>query len=309
MLGYEESDRPLFGLKRRSAGIWERPWALVAASAVSVGGLLMLAAFASNASMYVMTNHNVAVPVEPVDAKLADAGQHVFADGSVHSTPLSSSQDEVPVMTMEAKADSGKCSNGFPKDFIWGLGTAAYQIEGGTSLSGRQPSIWDTFSHAVGTTYAGDNGDVACDHYHRWREDIKLMRSIGLKHYRLSLSWSRVMNWDAALGHMVPNEEGIAFYRGLLDGLKKAGISAYVTLYHWDLPQVLHDEMGGWHTPENSRMHDEFERYATLAFERFGDSVTTWFTFNEVNQGFPRNTRRTRVERPTRRLACWLRFF
>lgn len=103
---------------------------------------------------------------------------------------------------------------------------------------GREPSIWDTFSHIPGKIADGSTGDVACDHIHLWPQDVELMSSIGLKHYRLSISWSRVMSWDADAKKMVENEEGMAFYRQLLEALKKKGITAYVTLYHWDLPQV-----------------------------------------------------------------------
>ena len=173
------------------------------------------------------------------------------------------------------------CKNGFPVDFIWGLGTAAYQIEGGVDLFGRTPSIWDTFSHVQGKTYNGDTGDTACDHIHRYKSDVQLMKSIRLRHYRFSISWSRVMTWDAAARAMVPNEPGLRWYDSLLDELEGAGITPYVTLYHWDLPQALHDELGGWHTPDNTQMHDEFVRYARLCFERFGARVHFWVTFNE----------------------------
>ena len=98
----------------------------------------------------------------------------------------------------------GVCSNGFPPAFIWGLGTSAYQIEGGVNLTGRQPSIWDTFSHTRGKTFNGDTGDVACDHVHLFRSDVELMRSIGLRHYRFSISWSRAMAWDPHRRRMVP---------------------------------------------------------------------------------------------------------
>ena len=138
----------------------------------------------------------------------------------------------------------GACSNGFPPSFIWGLGTSAYQIEGGTNLTGRQPSIWDSFAHTPGKTSDGDTGDVACDHVRLFRTDVELMRSIGLRHYRFSISWSRVMSWDAARRRMVPNEPGLRFYDALLDALLAAGIAPYVTLYHWDLPQALHAERG-----------------------------------------------------------------
>jgi len=144
------------------------------------------------------------------------------------------------VATAAKKVEAETCAVGFPTDFMWGLGTAAYQIEGGVAELGRQPSIWDTFSHTPGKTFDGATGDVACDHIHRWPQDLELMASIGLKHYRLSLSWSRVMSWDASGRTMVPNEEGIAFYVKLLEALRTKGITAHVTLYHWDLPQVWH---------------------------------------------------------------------
>jgi hypothetical protein len=141
-------------------------------------------------------------------------------------------------VTKNKASEFGSCAKGFAPDFMWGAGTAAYQIEGGPSLMGREPSIWDTFSHIHGKTFGGSTGDVACDHIHRWPQDVALMATIGLKHYRLSISWSRVMSWDAHARKMVENEEGMAFYRKLLEELKRNGITAHVTLYHWDLPQV-----------------------------------------------------------------------
>ena len=181
---------------------------------------------------------------------------------------------------LEAKPTK-TCSNGFPPAFIWGLGTSSYQIEGGWNLTGRQPSIWDTFSHTPGKTSNGDTGDVACDHVRLFRSDVELMRSIGLRHYRFSISWSRVMSWDPVRRRMVANEAGLRFYDALLDALHGAAITPYVTLYHWDLPQALHEHLGGWHTPYNARMHDEFVRYATLCFRRYGQKVRFWATFNE----------------------------
>ena len=110
--------------------------------------------------------------------------------------------------SLAARDDLGPmCQNGFPPDFVWGLGTSAYQVEGGWNLTGREPSIWDTFSHTPGKTFASDTGDVACDHIHRFKSDVGLMKSIGLRHYRFSISWSRAMSWDADAGVMVPNEE------------------------------------------------------------------------------------------------------
>ena len=190
-----------------------------------------------------------------------------------------SAADQVAAAPTTTQA--GACSNGFPPAFIWGLGTSAYQIEGGVNLTGRQPSIWDGFAHTPGKTSNGDTGDVACDHVRLFRSDVELMRSIGLRHYRFSISWSRVMSWDAARRRMVPNEPGLRFYDALLDALLVAGITPYVTLYHWDLPQALHTELGGWHTPYNARMHAEFARYAALCFGRYGGRVLFWATFNE----------------------------
>ena len=118
------------------------------------------------------------------------------------------------------------------RDFTWGVATSAYQIEGGATAGGRGPSIWDTFSHTPGKTARGETGDVACDHYHRWPEDVALMASLGLDAYRFSISWSRVQ----PQGHGAWNEEGLAFYDRLVDALLAAGLRPHATLYHWDLP-------------------------------------------------------------------------
>jgi beta-glucosidase len=129
----------------------------------------------------------------------------------------------------------------FPDDWVWGAATAAYQIEGAVREGGRGVSIWDTFSHTPGKIANGDTGDVACDHYHRYPEDIALMRELGLGGYRFSIAWPRIF----PTGSGRPNAEGLDFYRRLIDELHAAGIVPYVTLYHWDLPQALQDR-GGW---------------------------------------------------------------
>ncbi|MEV7394658.1 GH1 family beta-glucosidase [Streptomyces sp. NPDC091215] len=160
-----------------------------------------------------------------------------------------------------------------PHDFLWGTATAAYQIEGAVAEDGRSPSIWDTFSHTPGKIANDDNGDVACDHYHRWREDIGLMRELGANAYRLSVAWPRVLPG----GDGPVNAKGLDFYDELIDGLLAAGITPSVTLYHWDLPQALQDR-GGW--PERATA-EHFASYASVVAERLGDRVHHWTTLNE----------------------------
>ncbi|TWV43451.1 beta-glucosidase [Streptomyces misionensis] len=160
-----------------------------------------------------------------------------------------------------------------PHDFLWGTATSAYQIEGAVAEDGRAPSIWDTFSHTPGKIAGDDNGDVACDHYRRRREDIALMRRLGLNAYRLSVAWPRVV--PGGTGPV--NPKGLAFYDELVDDLLAAGITPSVTLYHWDLPQALQDR-GGW--PERDTAL-AFADYASAVAARLGDRVTLWTTLNE----------------------------
>ena len=161
----------------------------------------------------------------------------------------------------------------FPDAFLWGSATASYQIEGGVHEGGRGPSIWDTYSHTPGKTLGGDNGDVADDHYHRWREDIGHIKDLGLHAYRFSIAWPRVQ--PGGSGEF--NPAGIAFYSDLLDGLIAAGVQPVVTLYHWDLPQELEDA-GGWTNRETAYA---FADYARRMAQEFGDRVHTWTTLNE----------------------------
>ncbi|KAF5689534.1 beta-glucosidase [Fusarium circinatum] len=164
-----------------------------------------------------------------------------------------------------------------PKDFRLGFATASYQIEGAVAEDGRGPSIWDVFCHLEPTRTKGANGDVACDHYHRLEEDLDLLKRYGSDMYRFSISWSRVIPLG---GRDDPvNEAGIAFYDRVIDGCLKRGITPWVTLYHWDLPQALHERYGGWLDVEESQK--DFERYAKLCYERFGDRVKHWITLNE----------------------------
>lgn len=161
----------------------------------------------------------------------------------------------------------------FPPDFLWGTATAAYQIEGAAREDGRTPSIWDTFSHTPGKVFEGHTGDVAVDHYHRFREDVRLMSELDLSAYRFSVSWSRVQ----PTGRGPAVQKGLDFYRRLVDELLAAGIEPALTLYHWDLPQELEDA-GGW--PERSTA-ERFAEYTGLVAEALGDRVKHWITLNE----------------------------
>jgi beta-glucosidase len=161
----------------------------------------------------------------------------------------------------------------FPARFLFGAATASYQIEGAVAEDGRGKSIWDTFSHTPGKVKNGDHGDVACDHYHRWEQDLDLMKALGLGAYRFSVAWPRVF----PQGRGAVNEKGLDFYDRLLDGLLARGISPHVTLYHWDLPQALQDE-GGWMQRETAYALAD---YARVVAQRLGDRVASWATHNE----------------------------
>ena len=160
----------------------------------------------------------------------------------------------------------------FAKDFRFGVATSSYQIEGAAAEDGRTPSIWDTFCRTPGSVYGGQTGDVACDHYHRYREDVGILRELGVDSYRFSVSWSRVF---PAYG--VYNPKGMEFYRNLVRELRQSGIEPVATLYHWDLPTWA-DERGGWLNRDSVLW---FRDYAEKAFEELGDSVKFWITHNE----------------------------
>ncbi len=161
----------------------------------------------------------------------------------------------------------------FPATFNWGVATSAYQIEGAAAVDGRGPSIWDTFTHTPGKIIDGSTGDVACDHYHRYTEDVELIASLNVDCYRFSISWSRVQ----PLGYGAWNEAGFDFYSRLLDRLREKNIAAHVTLYHWDLPQGLQDQ-GGW---LNRQTCVHFATYAAEVARRFGHRVASIATHNE----------------------------
>lgn len=160
----------------------------------------------------------------------------------------------------------------FPEGFLWGTATSSYQIEGAVHEDGRGPSIWDTFCYTPGKVHNNENGDVACDHYHKYEEDLDLLQSLGVNTYRFSIAWPRIF---PERGKLEPR--GLEFYRKLLQGLHQRGISPAVTLYHWDLPQYLEDA-GGW---TNRATVDAFVEYAEVLFKEFGDLVPSWITHNE----------------------------
>ncbi len=161
----------------------------------------------------------------------------------------------------------------FPDGFVWGTATASYQIEGAATEDGRGPSIWDTFSHTPGRVVNGETGDVACDHYHRWREDLDLIAGLGTDAYRLSIAWPRVL----PTGSGRVEQRGLDFYRRLLEGLRERGVTPYVTLYHWVLPQSLED-VGGWRVRDTAY---RFAEYAGVVAGALKDFEPVWITLNE----------------------------
>jgi beta-glucosidase len=163
----------------------------------------------------------------------------------------------------------------FPADFLWGAATSAYQIEGATETDGRKPSVWDTFSKTPGRVRAGHTGTIACDHYHRFPEDIRLLAQLGIQHYRFSISWARVI----PEGRGAINEAGLDFYRRLVDELLQYGITPHATLFHWDSPQALDDRYGSWQSRE---MAQDFAEYVSVVVSRLGDRITHWMTLNEI---------------------------
>src|SRR5262252_9069190 len=171
----------------------------------------------------------------------------------------------------------------FPKGFVWGTATSSYQIEGAVDEDGRGPSIWDIFSHIDGKIADHSNGDRANEHYHRYKQDVQLIKALGVKAYRFSIAWPRVF----PEGTGTPNPKGLDFYDRLLDELLGNGIEPFATLYHWDLPQALQDGLGGWRSSETSRA---FADYAGYVAKRLSDRVKAFFTVNEcsrfVNLGY-----------------------
>lgn len=163
----------------------------------------------------------------------------------------------------------------FPSGFQWGVATSAYQIEGAAKEDGRKPSVWDKFSATRGRVLRGDTGAIACDHYHRYREDIQLMAELGVQAYRFSISWCRIV----PDGRGAVNEAGVDFYQRLIDCLLEYGITPYATLFHWDSPQALEDRYGSWRSREIAQ---DFADYVSAIVTRLGDRVRHWMTINEI---------------------------
>ncbi|GAB3863550.1 GH1 family beta-glucosidase [Micromonospora andamanensis] len=207
-----------------------------------------------------------ATAATPVSAVLGTAAAATTATGLAGCRPGD------PVENT-ATASNPASRRSFPPDFGWGAATSAYQIEGAAKEDGRGESIWDTFSRTPGRTRNGDTGDVAADHYHRYAEDLDLMRDLGLRSYRFSISWPRIQ----PDGTGAANQRGLDFYRRLVDGLHERGIAPMATLFHWDLPQALQDT-GGW---ESRDVAHRFADYAAIVFEALGDRVPVWLTINE----------------------------
>ncbi|MCL7028616.1 hypothetical protein MKW94_021777 [Papaver nudicaule] len=173
------------------------------------------------------------------------------------------------------QTENGFSRNDFPTNFIFGSGSSSYQVEGAANEDGRTPSIWDTYTHA-GKMHDKSNGDVAADQYHRYKEDVKLMVDTGLDAYRFSISWPRLI----PNGRGPINPKGLEYYNNLINELISNGIEAHVTLFHYDLPQQLEDEYGGW---LSQKIVKDFTAYADVCFKEFGDRVSTWTTINEAN--------------------------
>ncbi len=190
------------------------------------------------------------------------------------AVPLLSSAEPAAAQSA-AQSGSGSSARRFPEGFLWGSATASYQVEGAVHEDGRGPTIWDTFSHTPGKTHNGDTGDVADDSYHRYPEDIALMKDLGLKTCRFSIAWSRIF----PTGTGQPNQKGVDHYRKFAEALHAAGIEPFCTLYHWDLPQALEDK-GGWQNRDTSKA---FADYAGYFASKTSDLISHYMTMNEIS--------------------------
>ncbi|BBN10650.1 beta-glucosidase [Marchantia polymorpha subsp. ruderalis] len=202
----------------------------------------------------------------------------LFALVFSHSQSWVMESEKMACIDPDGKDATGFHRSDFPKDFVFGTATSAYQIEGAIEEGGRGLTIWDTFTQTPGKIAGNTSGDIAVDSYHRYKDDIELLKDLNVDAYRFSIAWSRII--PDGIGQTV-NMEGIAHYNRVIDALLSKGIKPYVTLYHWDLPQPLQDKLGGWTSPE---IVSHFTYYAQICFASFGDRVKNWITFNEPTQ-------------------------
>jgi beta-glucosidase len=218
--------------------------------------------------------------------------------GSIAAASLSQPSQAFASAALASPRDAPS-RNSFPQDFLWGSATASYQVEGAVHEAGRGVSIWDTFSHTPGKTFHGDTGDVADDSFHLYRQDIQLMKDLGLRTCRFSIAWPRIF----PSGTGAPNPQGLDFYHRMIDTLLEAGVQPFCTLYHWDLPQALQDK-GGW---ENRDTAQAFADYAAYTTRRLSDKVQHFMTFNEmrtfVELGYGNGTHAPGLQLNAKRLA------
>jgi len=205
--------------------------------------------------------------------RLCGCSRREFLGGLIGAAAVSAVPSAAFAFPSAAQTANAFVPYQFPKDFVWGVATASYQIEGAWNVDSKGESIWDRFSHTVGKVKGADTGDIACDSYHRYREDIELAKRLNLKSYRFSVSWPRIQ----ADGTGKPNQKGLDYYKRLADTLVEAKIRPLATLYHWDLPQPLQDK-GGW---PNRDIVGRFVEYCEIVTRALGDRVTNWCIFNE----------------------------
>jgi len=197
--------------------------------------------------------------------------RRLFGKTVAASTATALSGISLPKIAFGAQPETDHLPYRYPRGFFWGCSTAAYQVEGGAKDGGRGPSVWDTFSHTPGKTHSGDTGDVSADSYHLYKEDVQLLKNLGVQTYRMSISWSRVF----PNGTGAPNSAGLDYYSRVVDELLANRITPYVTLFHWDLPQAL---PGGWQNRDTAKAFADYAAYVT---KHLGDRVNHWMTTNE----------------------------
>ncbi|KAK9827612.1 hypothetical protein WJX81_006199 [Elliptochloris bilobata] len=265
------------------------PARIYPSTAVAVALLLLLVcqAAADSVSGAAPDSHSTVASAEALASVHRSGAPHVLASavaqqaaspgpGEHHlgSRPRRPCATEAGQAPLSLSSPSAFMASSLTPTFWWGTATAAYQVEGYTTANGRGASIWDTFSATPGKTYNGESGEKADEFYKRYPADIKLMQSLGVRHFRMSVAWPRIL----PKGTGTVNQAGVNFYVTLVDALKAADIQPYVTLYHWDLPQTLQDSYGGW---GSSRIVNDFAAYADVVFKALGSRVTYWTTFNE----------------------------